>query len=79
MAVSREIGMGARKALAESLEKRDWAGIFGNSLIYGGSVVAFQTSGRKLNRLLGNPRAPLPSLYDSYDNVKKRKIRYLSG
>ncbi len=77
MAVAREIGMGAQKALSESLDKRDWAGIFGNSFVYGGSVVAFQSSGRKLNRLLGNSRAPLPSFYDSYDNVKKDKTRYL--
>jgi hypothetical protein len=78
MAVSREIGLGAQKALAESFEKKDWLGILGNSFIFGGSVVAFQSSGRQLNQLLGNPRAALPSFYDLDDKDRKDKVRFLS-
>jgi hypothetical protein len=77
MVASREIGLGAQKALARAFEKKDWAGILGYSLIYGGSVYAFHSSGRELNRLLGNPRAPLPSFYDLDDKLEK-DIRYFS-
>lgn len=78
MALSQEIGMNAKKALAEAIERRDLGGIFGSALVYGGAAYAFQSSGRSFSRLVGNPNAGLPSLYHLDDTTRKNEVRRLS-
>ncbi len=77
LSVSQQVGQQAQKSLLKASEEKNWLGMLFSAIIFGGSMYAFQSSARDLNRLVRKHRVTLP-VYDlQEDKVGKKPIWYL--
>ncbi len=77
LSVTYQVGQEAQKSLLKASEEKNWLGMFFSALVCGGSMYAFQSSARNLNRLLRKHRVTLP-VYDlRQDKVGKTPVWYL--
>ncbi len=71
MSVSYHVGQEAQRSFVKAAEEKNWLGMLLSALVCGGSMYAFQSSARDLNRLLRTNRAKLP-IFDLRENRSRR-------
>jgi hypothetical protein len=77
LSVSYSVGQEAQKTFVKAAEERNWLGMLFSAIVCGGSMYAFQSSARNLNRLLRKHRVELP-IYDlREDKTSKPRIWFL--
>jgi hypothetical protein len=77
MSVTYQVGQEAQRSFVKAAEEKNWFGMFLSALVCGGSMYAFQSSARDLNRLLRKNRAKLPIFDLQEDRSSKTPLRYL--
>jgi len=72
MGATFQIGKEAEKSFVEASERNNWLGMLFSAIVCGGSMYAFQSSARNVNRILRKHRATIP-VYD----LRKDKSRVM--
>src|SRR5712692_8646878 len=77
MSATYYAGQEAQRSLVKAAEEKNWLGMLLSALVCGGSMYAFQSSARNLNRLLRKNRAKLPIFDFREDRSRKTPFWYL--
>ena len=74
MALSQQIGKNAENSLAQAIEKKDLLGILFSAGVYGASMYVYQSSARKVGRIVGKYQTPSPRYYLPSSKSRKTPI-----
>jgi hypothetical protein len=77
MSVTYQVGQEAQRSFVKAAEEKNWLGMLLSALVCGGSMYAFQSSARDLNRLFRKNRAKLPVFDLREDRSRKARFWYL--
>jgi hypothetical protein len=77
MALSQYVGKEAQKSLAQAFEKKDFWGILFSAGAYGASAYLYQSSARKLGRLIGKYQRTLPTYDLQVRTSRKAPVWYV--